>query len=113
MPELSGQLLQVVAPVDEEYFPVLHAKQTEDEDAPVPVVVLYVPALHWVQLLEAAAAYEPAVHETQAVDEVEPVFGLYFPAAHEVHVEVEQYLPAAQDGVHAKRCSFAPLLVGE
>jgi len=46
VPELSGQLLQVVAPVDEEYFPVLHAKQTEEEDAVVPVVVLYVPALH-------------------------------------------------------------------
>ena len=106
--------MQLAAPA-ELYLPVAQATQAVLEVEPVlglalpavhevhdacPVLGLYVPAAQLVQLEAPAELYLPTAQATQAVLEVEPVFGLAFPAGHCVHdvaLIAEEYVPDGQD----------------
>jgi regulation of enolase protein 1 (concanavalin A-like superfamily) len=97
----------LIAPIEVEYFPVVHGMQEEEDWAPFRGV--YFPARQYVHVVIISwSPYDPGGHERQAPIEVE-----YFPVVHGRHEEEDwapfksEYFPAGQF-VHVVIISWSP-----
>eukprot|EP00762_Andalucia_godoyi_P006987 ANDGO_07698.mRNA.1 hypothetical protein H310_03517 len=72
------------------------AQAVQDAEEVAPVVALYVPGVHWVQLEAPAPDQVPAEQLLQTALEIAPISALAVPAGHGMHAE-EEFAPETEE----------------